>query len=554
MSKFTERALLFTCLFTGNHSVFALEAKQQVPVRIRHILIAPQPIFDESKPGERKRIFRLVNDLHVDTREVTIRAQLLFAEGDIYSERVLRETERNLRRLRFLREPKIRVIDRADGFVDLEVRSTDVWTLSPTLKFGRSGGANRTSIGVEDLNFLGLGKQLKAEFRQSRDRDSKVLAYSDPNLAFGRWTLDAAYSLNSDGHTSRFAIDKPFYSLETQRSFGLQINDDDGLLRRYALGEELGAYQRKFRTAELYFGRSAGLIDGWATRRSFGLALEDARFSDAAIFNDEMGNPSNLGALPQDRRFASAFLQWEWLEEDFATTTNKDQIGRTEDEAFGQYYLLRAGLGSAQVNGTATVNGTERANGNSGVAQFYRLQAADGLRLGESQSLFFELSLSGRHDKSGVSNQRFNAGARYFYRHSERSTSYASLSTTLGRRLDLDQEVILGGEQGLRAYPVAFQTGDKSALLTFEQRYFTDYQLLRLFSVGAAAFADVGRVWGSNAAGAPLLGTLKDAGIGLRLGNLRSARANMLHLDVAWPLDDPRGSSPQFSIEMRTRF
>ncbi len=553
MSNCNQTALFFTFLLAFAESAFALDPKPQAEVsrdrrgaqvRIRHILIAPQPIFDESKPGERKRIFRWANNLHVDTREVTIRAQLLFAEGDLYSERVLRETERNLRRLRFLREPQIRVTDRADGFVDLEVRTTDVWTLSPTLKFGRNGGANRSSIGIEDLNFLGLGKLLKAEFRQTRDRDSKVLAYSDPNLAFGRWTLDAAYSLNSDGHTSRFAIDKPFYSLETQRSFGLQINDDDGLLRRYALGEELGAYQRKFRTAELYFGRSAGLIDGWATRRSFGLAFEHACFNKDLLFNAGLVNTSpSIGALPDNRRFASAFMQWEWLQEDFATTINKDQIGRTEDEAFGQHYLLRAGLGSANTNSTGAQ-----------AAGFYLLQASDGFRLSTSQSLFYELSLAARQDRSGVANQLLNIGTRYFYRQSDRSTSYISLRTSFGRRLDLDQEIILGGEQGLRAYPIAFQTGDKSAVLTLEQRYFTDYQPLRLFSVGAAAFVDVGRVWGDNAAGAPLLGTLKDVGIGLRLGNLRSARANMLHIDIAWPLDDPRGSSPQFSIETRTRF
>ena len=538
MSTCTHSVVVFAFLLSCGHSALALDSKPQAEVRIRRILIVPQPIFDESKPGERKKLFRLANDLHADTREVTIRAQLLFAQGDVYSERVLRETERNLRRLRFLREPQIRVIKRVKGFVDLEVRTTDVWTLSPTLKFGRSGGTNRSSLGVEDLNFLGLGKQLKAEFSQTRERDSKGLAYSDPNLAFGRWTLDAAYSLNSDGHTTLFAIGKPFYSLQTQNSFGLQINDDDGLLRRYALGVELGVYRAKYRTAELYFGHSDGLAEGWAVRRSFGLAFEDARFDNGT------GSPlQNIGLLPRERHLASAFLQWEWLQEDFATTINKDQIGRTEDEAFGQRYLVRAGLGSADT----------RDAGARGAA-FYLLQASDGFRVSPAQSLFYELSLKARLDRLGTANQLLNIGTRYFYRLSNRSTTYVSLSGSYGRRLDLDRELILGGEQGLRAYPAAFQTGDKSAVLTLEQRYFTDYQPLRLFSVGAAAFVDVGRVWGSNAAGAPILGTLKDVGIGLRLGNLRSARANMLHIDIAWPLDDPRGSSPQFSIETRTRF
>jgi len=538
MSIRPHRVLVFAFLLSGGYSALALESKPQEEIRIRRIVIVPQPIFDESKPGERKRMFRLANDLHADTREVTIRAQLLFAQGDIYSERVLRETERNLRRLRFLREPQIRVIQRDIGFVDLEVRTTDVWALSPTFKFGRSGGRNSTSLGVEDSNFLGFGKQLKAEFSQTRERDSKVLAYNDPNLAFGRWTLDAEYSLNSDGHMTQLAIGKPFYSLQTQNSFGVQINDDNGLLRRYALGEEVAAYRAKYRTAELYFGHSDGLIAGWAVRRNFGLVFEDARFSKSTS-----NLPSNIGLFPHDRHLASAFLQWEWLQEDFATTINKDQIGRTEDEAFGQRYLVRAGLGSAHTRDAGTRG-----------AGFYSVQASDGFRVSLSQSLFYELSLNGRRDRSGTANQLLNVATRYFYRHSDRNTTYLSLSGSYGRRLDLDRELILGGEQGLRAYPAAFQTGDKSAVVTLEQRYFTNYQALRLFSVGAAAFVDIGRVWGENAAGAPMLGTLKDVGIGLRLGNLRSARANMLHIDVAWPLDDPRGSSPQFSIETRTRF
>jgi outer membrane protein assembly factor BamA len=546
MPNFAFKALFFALLAC---SALTQQSLAQTVLRIRHILISPQPIFDESKPGERKRIFRITNKLHLSTREETIRAQLLFAEGDVYSERVLRETERNLRRLRFLREPQIREIERGDDYVDLEVRTTDVWTLSPTLSFGRSGGANRSSIGVEDLNFLGLGKQLKAEFLQSRDRDSKVLAYRDPNLAFGRWTLDSAYSLNSDGHSALFALEKPFYSLQMQNSFGLTINDYDGLLRRYALGEELGSYRRQFQTAELYFGHSAGLIVGWTQRRSMGVAFEKADFSNAANKSHRAGDTADkplgsVGILPHNRRLALGFVQWEWLQEDFATTTNKDQIGRTEDEAFGQRYLLRAGLGNAK---------TRNADGTRG-AGFYLLGASDGFRLSQTQSLFYQLSLSGRYENSGINDQLLNAEARYFYRYSDRNTSYLSLNTSFGRRLDLDQELTLGGEQGLRAYPVAFQTGDKSAVLTFEQRYFTHYQPFRLFSVGAAAFADVGRVWGNNAAGAPKLGTLKDIGIGLRLGNLRSARASMLHIDIAWPLDDPRGSSPQFSIETRTRF
>jgi outer membrane protein assembly factor BamA len=507
---------------------------EQQGLTIRKIVIAPQAIFDENKPGERKRVFRLVNRLHVDTRESTIRAQLLFTEGDKYSARVMRETERNLRRLRFLREPAIRVIAVEGNAVDLEVRTTDVWTLSPTLEYGRSGGNNRTSIGVEDLNFLGLGKQIKLEFRQARDRDSKVLAYSDPNLGFGRWTLDSEYSLNSDGHAAFFRIERPFFSLESEHSYGGGFSDEDSLLRRYALGNEVGLYRRKQRAADVFFGSSAGLVDGWVTRRSFGLHYEQARFLPADI-------GSTNGVLPDNRRFVYPFVQWEMIEDDFTTTRNKDQIGRTEDEAFGQHYLVNLGL-------APTGAGNDRATA------FLQFSASNGFHMSEKQSLFLRAAIRGRVDNNGSSNTVLSTSARYFFRRSERSTSYAALSADIGKNLDLDKELLLGGDNGLRAYPVAFQTGEKRALLTLEERYFTNYQIYHLFSVGGAIFADAGRVWGTNAAGAPVLGTVNDIGVGLRLGNLRSARANMLHIDFSWPLDDPNGSSPQFSVETRSSF
>ncbi|WP_347252849.1 hypothetical protein, partial [Dokdonella sp.] len=40
------------------------------------------------------------------------------------------------------------VVEVADGQVDLEVRTIDVWTLSPTFEFSRNGGDNRTSLGI----------------------------------------------------------------------------------------------------------------------------------------------------------------------------------------------------------------------------------------------------------------------------------------------------------------------------------------------------------------------------------------------------------------------
>ena len=50
-------------------------------------------------------------------------------------------------------------------------------------------------------------------------------------------------------------------------------------------------------------------------------------------------------------------------------------------------------------------------------------------------------------------------------------------------------------------------------------------------------FFDAGRTWGAGTAGGVSQGILKDVGIGLRLGSSRSAFGNVIHVDLAMPLD-----------------
>jgi hypothetical protein len=88
-----------------------------------------------------------------------------------------------------------------------------------------------------------------------------------------------------------------------------------------------------------------------------------------------------------------------------------------------------------------------------------------------------------------------------------------------------------------------------------EQRVFTDWYPFRLIRVGAAAFADVGRTWGSGIVGNSNLGLLSDVGLGLRLGNVRSGLGNVLHIDIAVPLKDvPGNQKVQLLVQTQQSF
>ncbi len=129
------------------------------------------------------------------------------------------------------------------------------------------------------------------------------------------------------------------------------------------------------------------------------------------------------------------------------------------------------------------------------------------------------------------------------------------LSGTAGHDLDLDNPVQLGGKSGLRGYPLRYQTGDSKVLFSIEQRYFTDWYPWRLFRVGGAIFADVGRTWGDNPIGEQNYGWLKDVGFGLRFAPTRFSTNKVAHLDFAFPLDgDPSIDSVQILLEAKRSF
>ena len=504
--------------------------------RIGNVTILVKPIFDPEKPGEDKALFRLADKWHMDSRQSAISPQLLFKPGDPYSRRILDETERNLRDLRFIHEPEIRVSGYHDGLVDLEVIVHDVWTLNPGVSYGRAGGKDSGSISLEELNLFGTGKHVAIDYRHNVDRNSYTLTWVDPNVFGSRWQNEATVTDSDDGTGQTFLLERPFFSLDTRWSAGVWFVRDDAVQNVYRLGHRIAEYQRNRQDAEIKYGWSGGLQDGWTHRWIGGLRRESADFS-------LVPDATAPAALPEERDLRYPFLRLEAVQDDFETTRNLDQIARTEDLHYGWRYALELGW-------AATGLGSDRD------AAMLRAEASRGFRLGDRQSLFVGSSLTGRLESGSPKDTLLSGNLRFYHPTGGHSTFFASLTGDAGQDLDADHELVLGGEEGLRGYPLRYQTGDSRAILTLEQRYYTKYSLWKIADVGGAVFFDIGRTWGSSAFGPTEgQGWLKDIGFGLRLGNTRSALGNVLHLDIAFPLDgDNSIDSVQFLVQTKRTF
>jgi len=503
---------------------------------IGNIELEIRDIFDETDNRENTGLFLLANRLHRSSNPASIRAQLLFKSGDRYLGRKLAETERNLRLLPYLHDARVMPMRFKDGKVDIRVTTKDVWTLSPGLSFSRAGGTNNTNANIQDTNILGTGKSLQLGRTVTVDRTSDGLTWADPNTFGSRWTTALAYIDSSDGYQRTLQVQLPFYSLDTQHEVNILASAYNRTVSRYNLGNIVDQFNDDETSYELSGGLSKGLENGWVTRWTFGARYDRNLFVPTAV--------TSLPAvpLPPDRILSYPFVGFDVLQDDYRKVADFNQIGRTEDVYFGTEVSGELGYSNASF-------GADRN------AIMLAAKARSAFELTHTQNLFLTSTFSSRVEQGDLRNLIATGNAAYYWRWRPDWLFYSNLAATTTDALDPDMQLLIGGDTGLRGYPLRYESGTSRALWTVEQRFYTDWYPFRLARVGGAIFSDIGRTWGHGSIGNSDPGLLKDVGIGLRLGNTRTGLGNVLHIDLAFPLDHLEGiKSFQVLIQAQQTF
>ena len=95
---------------------------------IGRIVLDKSDVFDLSNSEENKALYRLANRLHIVTRDKIINQQLLFESGAVYSQRLVDESARILRKNNYLFDAEIKATRFENGVVDITVATRDVWS------------------------------------------------------------------------------------------------------------------------------------------------------------------------------------------------------------------------------------------------------------------------------------------------------------------------------------------------------------------------------------------------------------------------------------------
>jgi hypothetical protein len=240
--------------------------------------------------------------------------------------------------------------------------------------------------------------------------------------------------------------------------------------------------------------------------------------------------------LPPDQTLASPFLRYELAQDNYEKLKNRDLIERPEYFAMGTQSSVQ--LGRALMGLGSTQN-----------LWLYSASASDGFRLPSDRILLGSASVSGQTGYAPLDRNLASGSVRFYGHPDNRTLTFVSVSGDTVKDPNLAAQLVLGGDTGLRGYPRNYQTGDRRLLLNVEERVYTDWYPFRLIRVGGAVFYDRGRAWGGPGESPSSARWLSNVGFGLRFLSTRSSFGNVLHVDLAFPLNrDPNIKSFQFLV------
>ncbi|MEN9845860.1 MAG: hypothetical protein RIS36_1007 [Pseudomonadota bacterium] len=524
---------------------------------IRNITIKVGEIFEDSSGA-----YGYVNSLKMQTVHSVIRTELLFQEGDTFDPYLIKQSARNLRLQRFLRQ--IKITPTFDGnAVDVLVEARDSWTLIPYLSYSSGTGQRNAGVGISEGNLLGRATRLETRYEQNASRNSFGAVVQDPQFLGTRHNFLVGAADRSDGTTTRFAYGLPFRSLMQRDAWSFDGGTANTIGRLWDAGTETYIFRQHLNTFDALYtfaGPSAlpaqeddpytGIYKGqWvlSQRYSVGYSYSDATFhqADQEDYQDLDLDPStvsnNPADLATDRRFSGPLFQYQTIHPEFISMNYIDRFDRVEDYNLGDESLVNMQiapryLGSRDNSLIATAN---RSKGwKTSNSAFIRGEVGGATRYdhtnGEIQNTILRTEWKGYSVLGDL-----YMGERFLGRHTFASQFYLDF----GEKLDKDRQLLLGADTGLRGYEINTFAGDKRMVLNLEERSHIADDIFQIVSLGTAIFVDVGGAT-SNALGDILTTDLYgDAGFGFRFCFPRASGGGIARIDIAVPFrDGPDGS------------
>lgn len=483
---------------------------------IRRITIVAHDVYDPVPPTRLAALHRLANRMHFRTRERTVRSQLLFREGDPWSEKLGRETARNLRALDFLDPRRVEARGSSDS-VEVLVETRDLWTTSPEINIESGGGRNTGSLGFTERNLLGLGKSVSLLYREDAIGVTRHLSFDDPAVFGSRHELHVGGGKSAEGASAQARIGVPFYAEETPRTYGVSWNRTTYVAHLFQRGSEVASIDERLEEGSLWFGGRVPTLASIA-RLTGSLEFEDRRRGPTRL---QPGASTAFAGDEEVIRRRMVALKLRLWQPRYVELEDINRMDRVEDFDLGTSATFKLGASAKFLGGSV----------DEGHVEF-------GLDAGTLTGAGFGVvrgSVSG-WVRPSPSDVVARVDGRWYFLPPGHTIVLGALGIA-GSNVSRDFQVSIGGLNGLRAYPVNEVTGRQAWRMNAEDRWIFSPEDWTFVKIASAVFYDAARAWGAGAGG---IGWHHDAGVGLRLAVPQFGLSQVLRIDVAWPISPSR--------------
>jgi hypothetical protein len=524
---------------------------------IRKITIKIGDIFEDGSGT----LYNLANSTKVSTKESVIRTELLFKEGEPFDPYLLRQTARNLRLQRYLRD--IKVVPTFDGdAVDILVSARDSWTLIPYLSYSSGTGQRNRGVGITEGNFLGGATRIDTRYQEQDSRKTYAVGVTDPQFLGTRQHFNAGFADRSDGQVYQAGIGLPFRHLLQRDSWSVEFDRQNTIGRLYQGGDEEYIFRQhldNFQALYTFAGPGAKAADaddpytgiykgqkvlsqhysvGWGYQAAAFFQADDSDYEDLNLDPDEVSNDPER--LANSRRFSGPMVQYSNIQPQFISMNYVDRFDRVEDYNLGDESLLNLQFSPRQLG--------SREN-----SFLVNMNRSRGWRFDERSFLRGEIGGASRLDTDQLDNTLVRAEAKYYSVMGDyfvgdqflgRHTFAAQFFADFGDDLDNDRQLLLGADNSLRAYETNTFEGDKRMALNLEERAHIADDVFQLVSLGTAFFVDLGGATRDSLSSIVTDDLYGDVGFGFRFCFPRASGGGVVRMDIAFPMrDGPDGSN-----------
>ncbi len=518
-------------------TAYAAEVNKNCSAEAPQLNFNPQPIFDEN---EKDTLFfhRWANYLHITTKEFTLKNEAAFfiyqcAKGPAE----LAELERHLRSKKYLKDASVTT---AKNNNSIEIKTWDTWSLMPTISFGRKGGENTYSFGIKDRNLLGLGIDAEIESYTNVQRSGYKVVSTIPLYQKMNTELTVKFADNDDGKQQAMKLQKHFASFHTQYAYKVAFNEESRVDTIFQNSNEQTIFAHDLSFKSMSYAWLAQNNDNTVFRINVGITQDQHLFT-APINNNDLTNLP-VKKLPKDREFIYPWLGVEYVEKNFKKLSNIHLITQIEDFNHGWQINSSFGIGDGNNPNSAWL--------------FWQANIKKGFAFNEDSLLLMNLAMSGDIYQQGNNRIIASINTEYFHKLSKRWGFYFNNVNILSDNQYQDRPVTMGGNVGLRGFPLQYQHGENSVKLTSEVRYYPQINVWKIFDVAGAVFFDAGKAFGDVIAKNIEQGWLYSAGIGLRFYSPHTGGSNnIIHLDLAFPQsDNPDIDSIEIRVQAKKSF